>query len=218
MIFDFSGLPASGKSYFTEKLCLVCVKNHQKTYLDFIKWDRTTFWGRTWHTLMYRLLRLTPNYRKNKCKLKPLIKTRAIYNSAHNLRFFTDRITFLQFNYQLASLFKINLLVNEGISQILVVLAVEFNLDKTEFIMITRFFLTQDFIQLVFYNYSVDETMLSFVNRKRHATKIDELNGNGLRLFLISFDKYLHILSDSLNSIRLERTDSFECNYHRLMK
>lgn len=218
MIFDFSGLPASGKSYFTEEFCLTRVKNHQKKYLDFIKWDRTTFWGRAWHTLMYRLLRLTPTYRKNKRTLKPLIKTIAIYNPAHNLRFFTDRITFLQFNYQLASLFKLNFLVNEGISQILVVLAVEFDLSKTEFIKISRFFLRQDLIQLVFYYYSINETMLSFVKRKRHVTKIDELNSDELRAFLISFDKYLHILADSMNSIRLKRTDSFECNYHRLIK
>lgn len=216
MIVDLSGLPASGKSYFSKKFCIEFKKQTDKKMIDFIQWDRTTFFGRVWHTIMYPIIRHTRKYRRLLVLFNDTKKNCPRYNVAHTASFFATRIVFLKFNYWLANYIHLNLLVNEGISQSLVVFAVEFDLSEKQFFYLVDNVLQLDNIKFGVYQIQFDQCITSFITRDRHVTMIDELRGAELTLFLTTFNKYLIIYLRNYNFIPLSRNKSFKENFKLL--
>lgn len=218
MIIDLSGLPASGKSYFSDKFNDAFRKNNNQKIINFIEWDRTTFFGRALHTLAYPIIRHTSKYRKLYSILDNYVTNAPQYNEAHTVDFFVTRIIFLRMVYAISNYAHTNLMVNEGISQSLIMFAIEFNLQRNEFIILVNRILKYKYIKYAVYQISLDDCIVSFTRRNRHVTQIDELRGEALYTFLSRFEMYLSICLDILGFISLSRESTFENNFNSLIE
>lgn len=221
MIIDFSGLPASGKSTFTSNFHdkYNKSKSHHAKIIDFIVWDRNTFTGKAAHTIMYQVLKCTSFSRLFADFLNELIgKKKPRFDSNHDIPFFVSRIGYYRFIYTWSKCLRKNLIVNEGISQSIVVLATEYDIDFEQLEKIVQFCFKNLSIYTISYNISTNEAFESFRIRNRHVNKIDNLDDINLVIFLETFDQKLEILSTILKSLRLNRNDGFEKNYDTLLK
>lgn len=212
-----TGLPASGKSTFSKNFCSKYKTNSTKKFFDFINFDRTRFIGKLWHTLFYKVILFSPSSKSMKERLSYFKKSTPKYNENHTLDFFVKKISFFKTNYRVVNILKKNIIVNEGISQLLVVFAVEYELRESDFIkLVSDIFKDLDVVK-VSYNITVDDCVKSFMLRNRHTTKIDDLEGEELRAFLSSFKFYIDILNYNFKYLMLSRTQTFENNCNMLI-
>lgn len=190
------GMPASGKTTYAEKL--INKSGKQKKYIDFIKKDQNTFFGKVLHTIFY--LFLTDNnifYLNLKKELKEYVYDRKVkYSKEHTVEWFAKRITYLYFIYDQAKKLKINLIVTEGVSQQLITFAVEYGIEDESFVKLYKSILKdRRNFQIYTFNATIEETTESFVRRDRHVTPIDELREDDLSIFLNEYNKYLSIIN-----------------------
>lgn len=211
-----AGLPASGKSTFSVKFCSK-YKLSSKKFFDFINFDRTSFIGKSWHTLFYKIIFFSPTSRLMRKRVSHFENNLPKYNENHTLDFFVRKIIFFKTNYKIADFLKQNMIVNEGISQLLVVFAVEFELKESDFIELVNDIFENLHVVRASYNISVADCVKSFTLRNRHTTKIDDLDGEELLFFLSSFKFYIDILNDNFEYLKLSRTRTFEDNCNMLI-
>lgn len=217
MIIDLCGLPASGKSFFSREFCKVYKEKNEIVFHDFILFDRNSFIGKVWHTLAYSFIRKSNKYKKLINLLTEFAKGKPKLNADHSLSFFAQRIIFLKINYLLAKKLHFNMFVNEGISQSLVVLAVEFSLSNEQFLNLVVSIIPES-IDCFVYGISIKDCISEFKKRNRHITFIDELEGEQLLDFLNNFKKYLDMLQNNKRFTILRRDNGFDRNYRRVIE
>lgn len=85
MIIDLSGLPASGKSFFSKQFSNASRKKDNKKFINFIEWDRTTLLGRACHTLAYPIIRHTNKYKRLSSIMANYVTNNPQYNESHTV-------------------------------------------------------------------------------------------------------------------------------------
>ncbi|MFT0650353.1 hypothetical protein ACMEOK_14455 [Lactiplantibacillus plantarum] len=221
MIIDIAGLPASGKSYFASYFCKTFNSISRGKIIDFIQIDRTTLLGKILHTLFNCFSFFFPFQHQTKKYLAEFTKKRPKYNKAHTLTFFTNRISYIYYIYLIFRIFKLNIIINEGISQVLVTFAVEYNIDEESFRKIVSNILNDlEKVNVTFcvFDISVEKDLKSFKDRNRHVTAIDELKGKELRSFIESYKTFLNIYLTEFHYVKLSRDHSNKSNFSLLME
>ncbi|MGG5359052.1 MULTISPECIES: hypothetical protein [unclassified Enterococcus] len=196
MIIDIFGIPGSGKTYYSE----VLEKEYNKKSFNYLKFERETLAGKALHKLITNISIIFPR-RKYQYLMKKYSHY-GIYNKKRKIKFYLDRIMYLNFLYRWFPK-KIYMILDEGLLHTIATMQVDFLIEDEDIRKVLQSIYTTMKRQGITPIYHYADVLIAekaICVRNRHVCAIDELKGKELVLFLERYKHACELIGEFTNA------------------